>query len=57
MDSHILAFYIGIFIVFFSHIYSLCTDNPLKITMNQHSYGNLIAVALIVYYFMYKDKK
>ena len=54
MDLHLLSYYIGIFIVFASHIYVLA-KNPSK-NMKIHSYVNLVAVLLIAYYFMNKEK-
>ena len=56
MDKHLISYFIGILIVLVSHVYSLVTLNPFKITMQQHSYGNLLAVALIAYYFMNKER-
>lgn len=56
MDKHLISYYIGIVIVFVSHVYSIVyKDNPLQITMTQHSYANILAVALIAYYFMNKE--
>lgn len=54
MDIHLIAYYIGIFIVFASHIYVL-VDKPTD-TIKIHSFVNLIAGVLIAYYFMNKEK-
>lgn len=55
MDFHLVCYYIGIAIVFISHIFMLV--NPLKEdAMNSHAVVNIIAACLIAYYFMYKEK-
>jgi hypothetical protein len=54
MDLHLLAYYIGILIVFASHIYMLM-NKPSKM-MRNHCYINLVAAVLIAYYFMNKEK-
>ena len=53
MNLHLISYYIGIIIVFFSHIYTLL-HNPSDM-MKYHSYGNILAVFLIAYYFMNKE--
>ena len=53
MDLHLITYYIGIIIVFFSHIYVLF-DKPSNM-MKQHSYINIFAALLIAYYFMHKE--
>lgn len=55
MNNQLLAYYIGILIVFSSHVYSLVKPLEPIMTMTQHSYVNLIAVALIAYYFVNKE--
>lgn len=54
MDIHLIAYYIGIFIVFASHIYVLSHKPTDSIRM--HSLVNLIAGVLIAYYFMNKEQ-
>lgn len=55
MERHMISYYIGIAIVFASHAYILFKPSPLM-TMEQHSYLNLVAVLLIAYYFMFTNK-
>ena len=50
MDIHLLAYYIGILIVFATHIYLLVGGH-----MTAHAGLNLLAGALIAYYFMNKE--
>jgi hypothetical protein len=54
MDFHLISYYIGIAIVFFSHIYTLFT-NPTDM-MKHHSYANIFGACCIAYYFMNKEK-
>jgi hypothetical protein len=54
MDIHLVAYYIGIFIVFFSHIYILFSKSSYKMMM-YHAYLNIFGALLIAYYFMYKE--
>jgi hypothetical protein len=55
MDQHLLSYYLGIFIVFASHLYMLVyPDHPLS-TTSQHVYLNLFAALCIAYYFMSKE--
>ena len=50
MDFHLLAYYIGIAIVFTSHIYLI-----VKGGITAHAGINLLGGALIAYYFMNKE--
>lgn len=50
MNTPLLAYYIGIFIVFVTHAYMVSQN-----VMTQHAYLNLAAAALIAYYFMTKE--
>lgn len=50
MDRHLVSYYIGISIIFASHIY-LITGSQ----MTTHAYINLIAALLIAYYFTAKE--
>jgi hypothetical protein len=55
-DLHVKTYYIGILIIIASNAYLLMSpNNPYNITMNQHAYANLAAVAMIAYYFMTKE--
>ena len=52
MNIQLISYYIGIFIVFFSHTYMLFfPKNPLT-TPKQHIYLNITASFLIAYYFV-----
>lgn len=56
MDLHLISYYIGIFVVFASHIYLLTMKNVMSGDILQmHSYANLMAALLIAYYFMNKE--
>lgn len=55
MERHLLAYYIGIAIVFASHMYMIYAPDAPIATMQQHSYINILAALLIAYYFMYKE--
>jgi hypothetical protein len=57
MEQHLLAYYIGIAIVFLSHIYPLVKPDQTDITMQNHCYANIAAALLIAYYFINKEKK
>jgi hypothetical protein len=53
MDIHLVSYYIGIFILFGSHLYTIFnSDNQ---DMLNHSYLNIFAGMLIAYYFMNKE--
>ena len=53
MDMHLIAYYIGIFVIFASHIYMIVTmpTQPMLV----HSVANLVAACCIAYYFMNKE--
>lgn len=55
MDYHLLAYYIGILIIFSSHAYILHNPNEPLMSLQNHSYTNLFAGFLIAYYFMHKE--
>ncbi len=55
MNLHLISYYIGIFVVFASHIYLLTVKNMSNDMMQMHSYVNIIAALLIAYYFMNKE--
>jgi len=55
MDQHLIAYFIGIFIVFASHLYILYKPNQPSMVMQQHSYINILAATLIAYYFLHKE--
>lgn len=52
MDKHLLAYFIGISIVFGSHIMMALQSNKI----NSHAWMNIIAALLIAYYFMSKEQ-
>lgn len=51
MEQHLIAYYLGILIIFFSHVYMIYKSGP-----NTHSVINIVAVLLIAYYFMNKEE-
>lgn len=55
MNTYLLSYYVGIFIVFFSHAYTLYSPSKPLMSMKSHSCINLAAVVLIAYYFMHKE--
>jgi hypothetical protein len=55
MNQHLIAYYIGIFIIFASHIYMIYNPNQSLTTLQQHSYINIIGATLIAYYFLHKE--
>jgi hypothetical protein len=57
MDLHLISYYVGIFVVFASHIYLLTMSNNAVSSdmMQMHSYANIMAASLIAYYFMNKE--
>ena len=56
MEKHLVAYFIGIFIIFASNVFMLYKLNEKIMTMEQHSYINIIAGLLIAYYFMFNEK-
>ena len=56
MDGHLISYYIGIFIVFFSHLHMLVFPNKPLMSIAHHVYANLLAAVLIAYYFMSKER-
>jgi hypothetical protein len=55
MDNHLIAYYIGILIIFASHLYILMNPTKPLMDMKTHSYINIAACLLIAYYFMNKE--
>lgn len=56
MEQHLLAYYIGILIIFGSHLYMLMSPGKPSMTTTMHSYVNIFAALLIAYYFMNKEQ-
>lgn len=56
MDRHLIFYYIGILIIFASHIYLLIQVKQDDQMMKIHSYINLAAGVFIAYYFMHKEE-
>jgi hypothetical protein len=56
MEQHLLAYYIGILIIFGSHLYILMYPSKPLMSMEAHSYANIFAAVLIAYYFMNKER-
>jgi hypothetical protein len=54
-NIHLISYYIGILIVFISHIYMLAVGVKSS-NMNTHAWLNLFAVLCIAYYFTNKEK-
>jgi len=52
MDIHLVFYYLGISIIFLSHITMAMNPGPMRI----HAYVNLFAAACIAYYFMNKEE-
>lgn len=55
MDLHLLAYFVGIFIVFASHAYMLYAPDRPIMNMRQHCLINMLAAAFIAYYFLHKE--
>lgn len=55
MNAHLISYYIGIFIVFATHIYILVNSKQ-PIPAIPHASINLLAAAMIAYYFMNKEQ-
>lgn len=56
MDVHLISYYIGIFIVFFSQVFILFNNSISKVMITFYAYLNIFAAFLIAYYFMNKEK-
>ena len=55
MDKHLVAYYIGIAIIVLSHIYMLSSSMMSESETKYHAWGNLLASAMVAYYFMSKE--
>lgn len=56
MERHTISYYLGILIIFGTHIYLLINPNQTADAMVIHSYANLVAGLLVAYYFMYSKE-
>jgi len=56
MDQHLVAYYIGIAIVFLSHGYNIVEPTKPLFSMQIHNWLNLAAAFLIAYYFLFQEK-
>jgi len=54
MNIHLVSYYLGIFIIFATHIWMLFSSS--SNSMRIHSLLNLMAACFIAYYFMNKEK-
>ena len=55
MQIHLISYYIGILIVFVSHLFVLVYPTQKLVSMKVHSYVNILAAFLIAYYFMWRE--
>lgn len=53
-EKHLFAYYVGIAIVIGSHGYMLYSPNKPIGSLEQHAQLNLVAAALIAYYFLHQ---
>jgi hypothetical protein len=52
---HLISYYLGIFIIFASHLYMLVFPKKPIMSMAAHAYLNIAGCVLIAYYFMAKE--
>ena len=52
MNLHLIAYYIGILVIFITHLLMLKSNSP---DMRSHAVVNLVAGSLIAYYFMHRE--
>lgn len=55
MNIHLFFYYLGIAIVFITHIYMLMKPSMNMKQMQMHAIINLVAALFIAYYFMNKE--
>lgn len=55
LDQHLICYFIGIALIFGSHVYMLAYPSNPIISMEQHAYVNILGAILIAYYFMHKE--
>lgn len=56
MDRYLISYYIGILIIFISHIDMLIFPDNNHMSMRGHAILNIVAGLMIAYYFMHKEK-
>lgn len=55
MDAHLAAYFVGIFVVFASHLYTLLRPRAPLMSMRAHCYANILAAGLIAFYFVHRE--
>ncbi len=56
MDKHLIAYYVGILIIFITHIYMLADSQVVMMSAKEHAVANLLAGAMVAYYFMNRER-
>lgn len=55
MLIHMISYFIGILIIFGSHVFTLTYPKQKIISMKLHCYINIFALIMIAYYFMWRE--